>query len=382
MVPESNSYPLKSQKHYPIVDALRIILAFWVTMGHLGVTPLFFWMDSTTKIGRFAIHGLNFTVFGTPAVIGFFVISGFCIHLPFRHGEELPIGRYYVRRYVRILVPVVVGLFIYRIAGNRQPLIGKDSILWTSILWSLVCEEIYYAIYPLTRVCRRRFGWNAILPVTFFLAVATAATRPHALNWTAYGPFETALILFPVWLLGCVLAEESDRLPAITSAWIIWKWRILVWAGSMTCEFLHFKVGIPFTQTMLWFGILAYFWVKREIAYSAHRRPYRMLAWAGLWSYSLYLMHLPLVAIFGKLWPSHLPYVAGWFASYTFVMGFSYLFYLAVEKPSHKLARKLGAVRKREPDTRQGSVAKSFEEEYVRGNLEDSNLPEKKDSVA
>ena len=70
------------------------------TIGHYEVFPLFAWMDASTSVGRFITHAWNSVVFGTPAVIVFFVISGFCIHLPFRGERKMEIGRYYLRRYI------------------------------------------------------------------------------------------------------------------------------------------------------------------------------------------------------------------------------------------------------------------------------------------
>src|ERR1700674_4258868 len=110
----------KNGTHYLILDALRFFLALWVTMGHLVVFPLFAGVDTTTKIGRFLVHGWASIVFGTPAVIGFFIISGFCIHLPFRNNQKLHAGRYYARRYTRILVPVFAALLVWRVVGNKQ----------------------------------------------------------------------------------------------------------------------------------------------------------------------------------------------------------------------------------------------------------------------
>src|ERR1700730_3257650 len=84
---------------YPVLDALRFSLAFWVVLGHFGVSPLFAAADENTFVGRTLVHGWSSMVFGTPAVIGFFVISGFCIHLPFKKNGKFEIGRYYARRY-------------------------------------------------------------------------------------------------------------------------------------------------------------------------------------------------------------------------------------------------------------------------------------------
>jgi peptidoglycan/LPS O-acetylase OafA/YrhL len=324
---------------YPILDALRFILAFWVVMDHNGVFPLFAGAETTTLLGHSLPRIWNSFVYGVPAVMGFFVISGFCIHLPFRHGENLLIGPYYARRYIRILVPVIAALTILRLAGDRSPILGQHTVLWVSVLWSLLCEEIYYAVYPLVRFLRFRFGWSLLLPVTIVLATITSSLRQYP-TWTGYGPLRTALILFPVWLLGCHLAEISDRLPAINSPYMIWGWRLLAWAGSWVCETLNFRAGIPYTQTMLWFGILAYFWLKKEIAYGANHKPLSFLASAGAWSYSLYLMHIPAATIFGKLHAPNLGHILDWCIYTGFMLGFSYLFYLGIERPSHKLARK------------------------------------------
>ncbi len=59
------------------------MLALWVTIGHYEAFPLFAGVNEATPVGRFLVHAWQSIVFGTPAVIVFFVISGFCIHLPF-----------------------------------------------------------------------------------------------------------------------------------------------------------------------------------------------------------------------------------------------------------------------------------------------------------
>jgi peptidoglycan/LPS O-acetylase OafA/YrhL len=327
--------------HYAILDALRFVLALWVAVGHYEAFPLFAWVDSSTPFGRFITHGWNSLVFGTPAVIVFFVISGFCIHLPFHGERELEIGRYYLRRYTRILIPVAGALCVYRWSGQRMLLLGEHSILWESPLWSLLCEEIYYAAYPGLRWLRNRFGWSKVLPVAFVAAVGEAATHLHTVTWHTYGPLGTALILLPVWLLGCLLAEQSGELQAESSGAQIWMWRFLAWLGCWVSEMLHFKGGVPYTQTMVWFGILAYWWVRKEIAYGKMRAPNRYLVWAGAWSYSLYLLHHEGAMLFERLPVPSFGHVLTWFGAMGSSLAISYAFYLLIERPSHRLARKV-----------------------------------------
>jgi peptidoglycan/LPS O-acetylase OafA/YrhL len=349
MITQPGAQIPKTQGRFPVLDALRIFLAFWVTMGHFGVFPLFAGVDTTTRLGRTLVRGWSSIVWGNPAVIGFFVISGFCIHLPFRNTERMSIGRYYARRYIRILVPVSAAIAITQLTGDRQTIFGKHDVLWSGVLWSLFCEEIYYAVYPTARWIRRRFGWTILLAPAFLLAVMLAVICQNALNGSLLGAVEAAAILYPVWLLGCVLAEQSDKLRALDSTWAIWRWRLLAWLGSWLCEMLHFKYGVTRPQVLLCFGVLAYLWIRKEIEYGKLHRVWTPLASAGLWSYSLYLIHIPAMMLFKKLSLPTLGYNLDWCATIAFIMATSYLFYLFVERPSHRLARKFRAVAQPEP---------------------------------
>jgi peptidoglycan/LPS O-acetylase OafA/YrhL len=348
MIGEPGAQKLKTQGRFPVLDALRIFLAFWVTMAHFGVFPLFAGVDTATRFGRNLVHGWSSIVWGNPAVIGFFVISGFCIHLPFRNVEHLSIGRYYARRYIRILVPVSAAIAITQLTGDRQTIFGKHDVLWSGVLWSLFCEEIYYGVYPMARWIRRRFGWTILLVPAFLLAEILAVICRNALNGSLLGAVEAAAILFPVWLLGCVLGEQSDRLPAVDSAWVIWGWRFLAWLGSWLCEMLHFKYGITRPQVLLCFGVLAYLWIRKEIEYSKLHPAWAPLVSAGLWSYSLYLMHIPAIMLFKNLALPSFGYNLNWCTNIAFIMAASYLFYRCVERPSHRLARKFRAIAKPE----------------------------------
>jgi peptidoglycan/LPS O-acetylase OafA/YrhL len=326
--------------YYPVLDALRFILAFWVAVGHFEMIPL--WGDPNTGFGLWHLfkRGWSTVVFGTPAVIVFFVISGFCIHLPFSDAGRIDVGRYYLRRYTRILIPVVAALVIYRSLGGPLTLWGEHSILWESPLWSLACEEIYYAFYPLLRWLRNQIGWKFLLLGSFVLGVSTSATHLHAVNFHIFGPLGTAVILLPVWLLGCLLAEEAASSSLTGPSSSIWLWRFLAWFGCWASEMLHFKTGVHFTQTMVWFGVLSYFWVRQEIIHGRTHPPNRFLVMAGAWSYSLYLMHATGGGLFESLhlniWP-----LPKWFLVMGSSLLFSYVFYLVVERPSHKLARKI-----------------------------------------
>jgi peptidoglycan/LPS O-acetylase OafA/YrhL len=340
---------------YAVVDALRFVLALWVTVGHYKMFPLFAGANEATGVGRFLVHAWESVVFGSPAVIVFFVISGFCIHLPYRGDRKMEIGRYYLRRYTRILIPVLAALGVYQFVGQRFVWWGERSILWQSPLWSLLCEEIYYAVYPLLRRLRSAVSWKRVIPVSFAVSVGVAATRVRAVSWYECGPLGTAVILLPVWLLGCLLAEEVEtpQAPSAIVWWRIWMWRFGVWFASWITEMLHFKAHVHLTQTMAWFGIIAYLWVKNEIAWSKTRAPSRVLAWAGLWSYSLYLVHAQTADIWYALNIQNVGPRLFWCGVILSSLAGAYAFYLVVERPSHRLARWLGGAKS-------GGASRSF----------------------
>lgn len=340
------------ERRYEILDALRFVLAFWVAMAHFGVFPLFAGMDTARPLGRFVVHAWSSLVFGIPAVIVFFVISGFCIHWPFRHGERFSIGRYYARRYTRILVPVGAALWIYAGSGIEIHWLGEHSILWDSVLWSLACEEIYYAAYPLIILAKKRFRWRRVIPASFVMSVACSAPLWREADFRSFGPIVTALILFPVWLLGCVLAEQAESLPRVTSGRTILGWRLAAWGGSWICGILEFKGHIYWPQTLVWFGLLAYFWMKRELAHNVYRRPWRYLALGGAWSYSLYLIHIPAMRFYDQIGLPSFGYTMNWVLSFGFMLCFSFLFYRAIERPSHRMARGIRVYAAPKPETK------------------------------
>src|SRR5580658_5352825 len=134
---------LKPRNRYFALDALRFVLAFWVVIGHFRTFPLFGSETHQTGVVRWLARGFDTVVWGPPAVMAFFVISGFCIHYPNRSPGAFPVLMFYGRRYTRILVPVGVALLLMRMLFGAVDVWGASSILWKGTLWSLLCEEIY-----------------------------------------------------------------------------------------------------------------------------------------------------------------------------------------------------------------------------------------------
>jgi hypothetical protein len=232
---------------------------------------------------------------------------------------------------------------VYRLAGQKIQFWGEHSILWESVLWSLLCEEIYYFVYPILRYVRWRVGSIFLIPPAMALSVALAASQPKAVSFHELGPIKTALILYPVWLLGCVLAEQVERIPAIEDRSRITFWRLFAWFACWAVLMLHFHSAIHYVQTCMFFGVVAYFWVKNEIAQGKCAAP-PMGRFLELFPIldacaricSLQALKSPVLGL-----PARLDRYDG------LRLRVSYVFYLLVEGPSHQLARRTTVTVKR-----------------------------------
>ena len=95
------------------MDSIRFIAALWVAFYHLGFSSTFSITERVSLEQKILGAAVDSLFCGPAAVIVFFVISGFCIHFPYRNGrKELEAGTFLLRRYIRILVPLLILLHL------------------------------------------------------------------------------------------------------------------------------------------------------------------------------------------------------------------------------------------------------------------------------
>jgi peptidoglycan/LPS O-acetylase OafA/YrhL len=324
--------PLASPGHVGGLDGIRFVCASWVVFGHFGFAPFTQGIDRSHPLGLAVSVLFNNLFSGPAAVIVFFVISGFCIHYPFRDGHPIPLRAYYTRRYLRVLIPMAAAILL------AAPL---RIDLMHSVLWSLICEEIYYLLYPLVLVpLRRRMRWWPIIAVSYVLAFAVVLSNPRLGNYGEHGPALNWILGLPCWLLGCQLAES---LPFRTPSRLgIWTWRAGILGLATVCSVLRFHSPLTYPWTLNWFALAAFFWLGRETAYFAAHGGSAWLEKNGKWSYSLYLTHYQARVFYGLVGLPFLGHLLDWILRTGFIYGCSYAFYRLVEKPSHEFARTIG----------------------------------------
>ena len=318
------------------ISSLRFILALWVFFSHFQYPVL---IKPQSHAILWAIRALlNNSFNGQAAVIVFFIISGFCIHFPNRKGFQSPSWTaYYLRRYVRILIPMGAAIAL------AVPLRLQFGIFSDSILWSLLCEEVYYLIYPGLLCLRDRLGWRNLLILASVFSFAAILTHPGAKDYPSYGPWLNWALGLPCWLLGVRMAEclELFQTDTVTTKQI-WIWRAGVWAASVTASVLRFHtpIGLPWTLNL--FAVFAAIWLQREISYYNGKTRTLVLEKLGDASYSIYLTHVHGAVFLQRVTDLRpLPAVAFWWLTVAITALFSGVFYWCVEWPSHRLARQL-----------------------------------------
>lgn len=331
--------------------------------AHPGVVP------SGTLDRTLALTPLHLLWAGHEAVLVFFVLSGVALTYPISRrraqGRRFDWVDYAPRRVVRLWLPaafstaLAVGAMI-AVPRSTDPALGswmmtqhppglhvgqlvRELLLVpkyayrNTVLWSLHAEAVFSVLLPVVvlvvAVCARwRVGW---LPIMAALAVPAVTADPAAGTY------------LPVFVLGAAMgwhwgqleapaperprrwatAEAAVCLVLITAAW---------WPGTggQTAQRLLDVVTLAAAARLVHLVVRA----------GAMRRVLRSRAvqYLGLMSFSLYLVHEPVVVALRLLTTSWSPW---WMlvVAPPVVAPLTWAFQRWVEAPSHRLARRTGA---------------------------------------
>ncbi len=323
--------------HIKGLDTIRFLAALSVCIDHERPLSFIQYGENPSVlirlVGGLGLGGWWFS--GPCAVILFFVISGFCIHLPYFRGRKLDTKKFYIRRFVRIGLPLIPLYFFVKWIGMEMPIFGD------SILWSIVCEEIYYSLYPGFMKLQKRLGWKKMIFLAYLLAFCVVATNPTAKIYSSYTNYFNWIVGLPCWFLGCYLAEiwEKEKVSRHSALLL----RSGLFLLIILLPLLNFHSFLTYPLTLNFFALFVFFWLKKDLPYLQAATPPKFLEWAGKWSYSLYLLHMPLGLVLSRAGFSVLSGIQNHIIMYCGIFAGTLCFYYLFEKPSHRLAKKLSA---------------------------------------
>jgi peptidoglycan/LPS O-acetylase OafA/YrhL len=350
--------PVARTEYYPHVEGLRGVLALYVVLFHVWqyavqnpAGTLTQWRPATT-----------FMQYGYFAVASFIVISGYCLALPVvkRLDRPFDVKAFFGRRarrlmpaYVIVVLLSIVPFCITAVLQGRHinaphiviaagmhlalvhNLLFSTAEYLNSSLWSIALEAQIYVVFALVLIpVWKRFGLAAQLAVALVLGLLPHFVL-HRFDWTS--PWLLGLFAMGVCAASLASRATSPRLP--------WSLLALVAAVLAVLAIRPFvdqvtPDGSLWTMDMFVGATVALFFVAA--AKSPRVAPARVLATRpivllGTFSYSLYLIHAPLVALTGallaRMHAGTVVSVLAWFAVIVLVVVLAYGTYLVAERP-------------------------------------------------
>jgi peptidoglycan/LPS O-acetylase OafA/YrhL len=353
-------------KHLLFLDGLRGLAALFVTTHHMWLQ---LWPQTyhllPTGLMLYATGWLGYGHFGVTA---FIVLSGFSLALAAAKRDPLTKvdnKSFYMRRARRILPPYYFALVIscllamtivrkttgthwdvslpVTLPGVLSHLFMMQDLFYVSqinhVFWSVALEWKLYFLFPLLVASCYKFGPFK----TTAAAVALGYAGVVLLHATPYKDFPIHFVgLFAMGIAAALLVfsrrpdwQSLSRSPIVT--WVCAASLFIVLAFSWT----HFLRGFFYIDVFV--GLIT---VAALMRMSMGRWPVlrrtlesRPLAFVGSFSYSLYLIHAPLIQL---VW-QYLLHPLGFSRNAEFVLLFvlgtplilacSYLFYLGCERP-------------------------------------------------
>jgi peptidoglycan/LPS O-acetylase OafA/YrhL len=360
------------------LDGLRGLAAFYVMVGHARwllwegySTGYQLHPDRYGPVGKVLVVAASAFKWGHEAVLFFFVLSGFVIHLKYARrlaaqGGATPfdLGTYVFRRARRLYPPLVVALVVTLAADTLGRHLGLPTATATTIypminanvgldlrpitalrnllfimfpvfgsdgpLWSLGYEGYFYLLYPMVFLVARRSLRAATAVVVALSLLGLAPVWPPSLRWAA-----AVCQLMIVWWLGALLARRFVAGGSVRYTTLRWLTLALVvipfWRGMPPTR--DIVVGVGFVGLLsACFSQLEGVRASRWLTLLARARP------LGTMSYTLYVLHFPiLVFISGCLMKRSggpLPAHFGWAAAGILLsLAAAYAAHFAVERP-------------------------------------------------
>ncbi|MFD4501366.1 acyltransferase family protein [Streptomyces sp. NPDC058457] len=296
------------------LDGLRGLAALYVVLFHCWLYTFPGYPSSS------APAWLGGLMFGRLAVVFFLVLSGFSLAIsPARHGwRSAGIGEFLRRRAWRILPPywaalalsLLVSWFVVPASHFGPPtgatvlvygLVAQDVVTAPTpngAFWSIGVEAELYLLFPLLLFVRRRWGAVILAACVTIPVVAGGLTAPGATpvegdNWLA----PHLAPVFAAGVVGAGVVAASDRVRRLPWGWFAVLAALPVLAlgvarGSVWTVNHYFWADLAIAPAMAMLLAAVATGKPAVLVRFLTARPVQGL---GNFSYSLYLIHLPIV---------------------------------------------------------------------------------------
>jgi peptidoglycan/LPS O-acetylase OafA/YrhL len=305
---------------YQFIDSLRGIAILSVIAYHsLGPSFGFYDLKWGEGLGRDFNVRLQFLIvlpasLGWAGVAVFFAISGFCIHNSFAKERAFGFSRYLVKRVCRIYPPYILALLVFYIYQMRVETKWGDLLSHLLLIhnyfpsyrfginpafWSIAVEFQLYIVYMALFLLIDKYGWPPVLTACLVIEFCIRLSIGYGIIPAFLS--ETPLNYLFSWLIGAGAAELCRRGSAakvrVTGLLVT----ILMASAVASCFVKPFG---PFCFMFFAIATTALMLYMHQRAVGVHV-PY--LAVFGVVSYSVYLIHQPILDKIGSFFGHSVP---------------------------------------------------------------------------
>lgn len=374
--------PATSNTRLRSLDGLRGIASVVVVLHHVALSQRNF-ASAYLKQELPEPGSLGWWLFSSPfrvaslgseAVIVFFVLSGFVVSLPaIRNRSSFDWLQYYISRCLRLWIPVAVSVLLASmwVSFNAQAPYEGMSI-WTKTsatdqfdlstvirsldalrgptnlnnpLWSIQVEILFSLLLPLlvsaAVAVKKR-------PITVLILCLLLEFLGH-LNSSG------SLTYLPVFLVGAVMAARMSTMRTLISTLNAKPWSGALWLGIFSLSivllcsnaiYLSGNYRDPFllwlSETTVTVGAVGMTIVAMGSPLIRGVLESKAPQWLGRISFSLYLVHVPLILFLSYLLGPHVSWGVVALVSIPSSFLLATIFQLLVEMPSHRFSKRVG----------------------------------------
>jgi peptidoglycan/LPS O-acetylase OafA/YrhL len=307
----------------PRIDRLRGLLAIGVLLGH--AIDLAQKSASNPSGTLFSMAMATRPYFGFVCVVGFIVLSGYCIARSTMNRFSL--GEYTVMRVTRVYPLLVVAVLLtalvewvavdspYRpdmwVDGRnvRRFLVALAGFSgfkgWFGALapaYTISFELLYYAVWGVAMTAALGRARRALLIAAAGAALLIVFGSPirARIGWFASFLSFVGIALFPGWLLGAALALVQDhvnKVARVVPTWAAWILFVVVYAYCIDAFNVPFLVAASEYFHLAYCTILSGLYFTIVATWLARPSPARSATdtWLGEISYPLFVIHGPTI---------------------------------------------------------------------------------------
>lgn len=388
----NRAIPVKTQPSLLFLDGLRGLAALYVMIGHArwllweGGNAFQTYPDRYSAFEKVQVYFFSIFKYGHEAVLFFFVLSGFVIHLKqaklLEGGQTITLNGYFIRRAKRIFPPFLFALLLTLLCDKVVEFIDAsifykatpDQVANTNItfdhsintlagnilflqntyvpvfgsnapLWSLKYEWWFYMLYPLMLLVNKKNALLSLLLVALLFGLSIAGW-----SW-GIKLIDEVFAYFLSWWLGCLSADMYAGRIKIPSWVFILATLFLIYIPLSSKYALGNSVIKDTIIAIGFWGLINLMFMLQanrvSLAFLEKLKP------LGDCSYSLYVIHMPVLVMANaiilnnthNILPKTMVYV---WLSIVVIPGLAYLIHLLVERPF---------VRKEKPKFRESAVS-------------------------